>query len=128
VAGVERLEVSEADRRVASVEMPLAINGAPPQESCGDWMDAAGAARYLGLPERVIDGLVTDGKLRAARFPVRVRRDDLDRCLESCRIKPGELGHLDPNARQRPPPGVRGPITKQGVPDRRYGRRYGASP
>ena len=43
-------------------------------------------------------------------------------CLERCRIRPGELAHLDANATRRG--GSREPpLTARGTPDRRFGRR-----
>ena len=88
-----------------------------------EWLDAEAAARYINLPVRSIYRLVHDGRLEAVRFPVRVRRHELDACLERCRIRPGEVAHLNAY-----PGGASGvaepPLTKQGRPDRRYGRRY----
>jgi excisionase family DNA binding protein len=60
-----------------------------------DWIDPAEAARLLNLPERIVYTLIEEGKVPAARWPVRIRRADLDLCLEACRIKPGDLAHLN---------------------------------
>ena len=66
-----------------------------------EWLDVEAAARYLNFHPNTIYRLVHDGKLPALRFPVRIRRDDLDTCVERCRILPGELAHLIPYARRR---------------------------
>lgn len=44
------------------------------------------------LPPNNVYGLIQEGKLPALRFPVRIRRRDLDTLFERCRIKPGEQG------------------------------------
>ncbi len=61
-----------------------------------EWMDVGAAARYMSLSESTIYRLIHEGRLPALRFPARVRRHDLDRLVERCRIKPGELAHLVP--------------------------------
>ena len=88
-----------------------------------EWLDAEAAARYINLPLRSIYRLLHEGRLEAVRFAVRVRRHELDACLERCRIRPGEAAHLNayPGGASRV---AEPPLTKQGRPDRRYGRRY----
>ena len=88
-----------------------------------EWLDAEAAGRYLDLPTSVVHRLITDGQLDARSFPVRVRREALDACLERCRIKPGDL----PYASRCKGRGEEPPITKEGKPDRRYGSRYSAT-
>ncbi len=61
-----------------------------------EWLDPAEAARLLQLPERFVYTLIEEHQLPALRWPVRIRRSDLDRCLEACRIRPGDLSR--PNA------------------------------
>ncbi len=61
-----------------------------------EWLSVEEASSYLGLPANTIYRMVRDGRLTALRFPVKVRRNDLDRFFELCRIKPGELAHLNP--------------------------------
>lgn len=87
-----------------------------------EWLDAEAAARHLGLPSRLVYAMIKAGQLPALCFPVRIRRQDLDRCVDRCRIKPGDLAHLDPNANRRGG-GRTVPLTLRGTPDRRYGRR-----
>ncbi len=73
------------------------------------------AARYINLPVRSIYRLIHDGRLEAVRFPVRVRRHELDACLERCRIRPGEVAHLNayPGGASRL---AEPPLTKQAGP------------
>ena len=90
-----------------------------------EWMDAEAAARYLNFHVNTIYQMVRDGRLPALRFPVRIRQEDLDTCLERCRIKPGELSHLNQYARGSAETPQR--VTAKGQPDRRYGSRIHAS-
>ena len=92
-----------------------------------EWLDAEAAARYFRLPTRLIYAMVREAQLPALQFPVRIRRQDFDACMERFRIKPGDLAHLDANKRRRSDD-VEGPVTRSGVPDRRYGRRTDRSP
>jgi excisionase family DNA binding protein len=90
-----------------------------------EWLDAEAAARYLGFHVNTIYQMVRDGRLPALRFPVRIRPEDLDTCLERCRIKPGELRHLNAYASGAHLSGEP-PITRRGAPDRRFGPRTAA--
>lgn len=81
-----------------------------------EWLDPEGAAAYLGLPTRLVYAMVNAGQIPAWRFPLRIRRQDLENCLERCRIKPGDLAHLDPNATRRGG-GRKAPLTARGTPD-----------
>lgn len=87
-----------------------------------DWLSAEEAGRCLNLPASTIYLLIRDGRLDASRDPVRVRRKDLDACLERCRIRAGQVAHLNQYAGGASRPGEP-PITSKGRPDRRYGRR-----
>ena len=80
------------------------------------------AARYLAFHPNTVYRMIREGKLPALRFPVRIRRQDLDTVIERCRIKPGELAHLNQYAKRGHLSSVRS-TTKAGVPDRRYGPR-----
>lgn len=55
-----------------------------------DWIAPAEVARILNVPQRIIYVLINEGKLTAMRWPVTVRRSDLDSCVRTCRIKPGD--------------------------------------
>ena len=88
----------------------------------GEWLDADAAGRYLNLPASTIYRLITHGQLDARSWPVRIRRQALDECLERCRIRPGDLSF----SKQFDPPRAPQPrINRDGTPDRRYGQRYG---
>src|SRR4051794_38041284 len=87
-----------------------------------EWLDAEEAARYLAFHPNTVYRLIREGKLPALRFPVRIRRQDLDTVIERCRIKPGELAHLNQYAKRDHLSGVRS-TTKAGAADRRYGPR-----
>jgi excisionase family DNA binding protein len=78
-----------------------------------EWLDAEAAAHYLNIHTNTIYRMVRNGTLPALRFPVRIRREALDACLERCRIKPGDLAHLNPG-RRAGPPGAVAFVTKAG--------------
>ena len=87
-----------------------------------EWLTAQEGASYVRLPLNTIYQMVRDGRLPALRFPVRIQRQHLDTLLERCRIKPGELAHLNAYAKGvllAPEP----LITRAGTPDRRFGPR-----
>jgi len=87
-----------------------------------EWLDVEAAARYLAFHPNTIYRMIREGRLAACRSPVGIRREDLDPCRERCRIKPGELAHLNAyaaGAHLAAEPAV----TKAGRPDRRYGPR-----
>lgn len=65
------------------------------------WLSAKEAARYLNIHERTIYDLIAAGKLEAIHAPVRIKRSALDACVTACRIKPGELAHLNQYASGR---------------------------
>lgn len=89
-----------------------------------EWLDAEAAGRYLNLPASAIYRLIRNGQLDARSWPVRIRRDALDACMERCRIKPGAL----PFSKEADPPRAAHPrVNRDGIPDRRYGSRYSAA-
>jgi len=92
----------------------------------GCWLSVDEAARYLNLPNRTIRRRISAGDFKAVGSPVRIRRQDLDDYIDQCRIKPGELVHLNdyPGGAARP---GEPPITRKGLPDRRFGPRYSAA-
>ena len=59
-----------------------------------EWVSAEQAGRYLGGSRRLTYELVARGELSALRWPVRVRRSELERYVERSRLRPGELRHL----------------------------------
>ncbi len=91
-------------------------------ETDDQWLDVQEAARLLHVHPNTIYRLIREARLPALRFPVRIRREDLDGVIEQCRIKPGELGHLNAYASgAHLAPAVL--TTKEGRPDRRFGPR-----
>lgn len=99
---------------------PSVLSGAVTED--GEWIGAEEAARHLNLKPHVIYRLVHEGVIPARRFPVQIRRRDLDVVLERCRIKPGELAHLNPYAGGAHLSLGRS-VTRRGKPDRRFGPR-----
>ena len=59
-----------------------------------EWLDAEAAARHLDFHVNTIYQMVRDGRLPALRFPVRIRREDIDACLERCRSRHSSGRHL----------------------------------
>ena len=62
----------------------------------GELFTAEEAARRLGVKLKTVYRFIEDGELPATRVGRRhrVSAEDLDRFLDRCRVKPGELGHL----------------------------------
>lgn len=103
-----------ASRSVLYADRPVAEQA--------EWLDVGAAARHLGVNPDAIYRMIRMGHLTALRFPIRIRREDLDACLERCRIKPGDLAHLNVYAAGAHLAAERA-VTKAGRPDRRYGPR-----
>ncbi len=72
--------------------MPTTEEPAPASDQ---YLDAKAVAARLNLPINTVYRLIETGKLPALRFPVRIRASDLDGLLDRCRIRPGEMGHLN---------------------------------
>ena len=64
-----------------------------------EWIGVEAAARLIDLHRNTIYRLVREGRLPALKFPVRIRRQDLDDLLDRFRVKPGELAHLNAYAK-----------------------------
>ena len=88
-----------------------------------EWLDTTETATYLRIPLGTLYRLINERRLATGGDPLRVRRSDLAACIEQCRIRPGQLAHLDPNAKVRPRPDAPVPLRATGEPDRRYRRR-----
>jgi excisionase family DNA binding protein len=56
------------------------------------------AAARLGVTLRSLYRFIDEGDLPAYKFGrvIRVREEDVERYMESCRIQPGQLEHLYP--------------------------------
>jgi excisionase family DNA binding protein len=62
------------------------------------WLSTAAAARRLGITSRTLYRFIDEGDLPAYRFGrvIRLKQDDVDQYIETCRIAPGSLEHLYP--------------------------------
>lgn len=62
------------------------------------WLSTAEAAKRLGITSRTLYRFIDQGELPAYRFGrvIRLKRDEVDSFIESCRIEPGTLEHLYP--------------------------------
>lgn len=67
-----------------------------------EWLGTNEAAKYLGVTARTLYRFIDAGDLAAYRFGrvIRLKKNDLDGFIESQRIRPGDLEHLYPEARQ----------------------------
>ena len=70
------------------------------------WLSTKDAAARLGVTLRSLYRFIDEGELAAYKFGrvIRLKADDVDRYIESCRIAPGALEHL---LVQRPAPAGR---------------------
>ena len=131
----QEMTTTAADRRrpddggpagASSPRSPIArrpgLYALPPVAEPAEWLDVEATARYLDVHPNTIYRMIRDGRLPALRSPVRLRREDLDACLDRCRIRPGELAHLNAYATGDHLAAERA-VTKAGTPDRRYGPR-----
>ena len=71
-----------------------------------DWLTVQQAADRLGLSVNAVKRAIVRGQLaseidRKSRVRV-VRRHDVDGFVQQCRLRRGDLDHLDPYARPRP--------------------------
>ena len=62
------------------------------------WMSTKEAAEHLGVTLRSLYRFIDEGSLAAYKFGrvIRLKSDDVERFIESCRIAPGSLEHLYP--------------------------------
>jgi excisionase family DNA binding protein len=62
------------------------------------WLGTKDAAARLGVTLRSLYRFIDEGDLAAYKFGrvIRLREEDVDHYMESCRIQPGELEHLYP--------------------------------
>ncbi len=62
------------------------------------WLSTAQAARRLGITTRTLYRFIDEGQLPAYRFGrvIRLKQDEVDVFIETCRIQPGTLEHLYP--------------------------------
>jgi excisionase family DNA binding protein len=63
-----------------------------------EWLSTKDAAARLGVTLRSLYRFIDGGDLAAYKFGrvIRLKNEDVDRFIESCRIAPGDLEHLYP--------------------------------
>lgn len=82
-------------------------NGAAGEEQHQDpydkitWLSTLKAAERMGITTRTLYRFIDRGDLSAYRFGrvIRLRLNDVDSFIEQCRVEPGSLEHLYPEAR-----------------------------
>jgi excisionase family DNA binding protein len=64
------------------------------------WLSTAEAAKRLGITPRTLYRFIDQGDIPAYRFGrvIRLKQDEVDSFIESCRIEPGTLEHLYPES------------------------------
>ncbi len=64
------------------------------------WMSTADAAKRLGITPRTLYRFIDEGQLPAYRFGrvIRLKQLEVDSFIETCKIQPGTLEHLYPDA------------------------------
>jgi excisionase family DNA binding protein len=64
------------------------------------WLSTADAAARLGITPRTLYRFIDEGQLPAYRFGrvIRLKANEVDTFIESCRIEPGTLEHLYPDS------------------------------
>lgn len=84
-----------------------------PREAAGDddWIMAPEAARLLGVQHHTVHHMIERGELAAevtyptarprTRRRIRIRRQEVNDCIERSRVKPGALRHLHPQPSDR---------------------------
>lgn len=67
------------------------------------WLSTAAAARRLGITARTLYRFIDEGDLPAYRFGrvIRLKQDDVDAYIETCKIAPGTLEHLYPDVAEQ---------------------------
>ena len=62
------------------------------------WLSTAEAAKRLGITPRTLYRFIDEGQLSAYRFGrvIRLKQNEVDDFIETCRIEPGTLEHLYP--------------------------------
>ncbi len=65
-----------------------------------DWLSTGDAAKRLGVTPRTLYRFIDEGQLPAYRFGrvIRLKESEVDGFIDSCRIEPGTLEHLYPDA------------------------------
>ena len=63
------------------------------------WLSTPGAAERLGITPRTLYRFIDEGQVAAYKFGrvIRLKQDDVDAYIESCRVAPGSMSHLYPD-------------------------------
>lgn len=71
------------------------------------WLSTAEAAKRLGVTPRTLYRFINEGQVPGYRFGrvIRLKEDEVDLFIESCRIAPGTLEHLYPEPISHAPDG-----------------------
>lgn len=69
------------------------------------WLSTLKAANRMGITTRTLYRFIDRGDVPAYRFGrvIRLRLSDVDDFVEQCRVEPGSLEHLYPEARSDDP-------------------------
>ena len=64
------------------------------------WLNTAETARRLGVTPRTLYRFIDEGQLPAYRFGrvIRLKEDEVETFIESCRISPGTLETAEPQS------------------------------
>lgn len=70
------------------------------EQTAGDvvWLSTPEAAERLGITPRTLYRFIDEGQVPAFKFGrvIRLKRDDVDEFIETCRVEPGTMAHLYP--------------------------------
>ena len=72
-----------------------------PEQSADDviWLSTPAASDRLGITPRTLYRFIDEGQIPAYKFGrvIRLKRDDVDDFIETCRVEPGTMAHLYPS-------------------------------
>jgi excisionase family DNA binding protein len=90
-----------------------------------EWLGTKDASTRLGITLRSLYRFIDEGDLPAYKFGrvIRIKVEDIDSFIESCRIRPGELEHLYPPLKAAEAGEERGPDPDHGHPGRGHTER-----
>lgn len=90
--------MSQLSGRACTVGSVSSENSVNPEDIV--WMNTAEASKRLGVTARTLYRFIDDGDLPAYRFGrvIRLKQEEVDTFIESCRIAPGTLDSAPPRA------------------------------
>ncbi len=70
-----------------------------------EWLGTTAAAKRLGITTRTLYRFIDEGYIAAYRMGrvIRVKGEDVDAYIQSCRIEPGTISHLYPEVAPKAP-------------------------